>query len=89
MVVHVMVLLLLTMPCTQAGDILRVGGGATGATGGTSTPSADAAAANAAAAITASTADPPLSSMRKPACAAKGCDVETTLRAKTGIRIVG
>lgn len=50
MVVHVMVLLLLTMPCTQAGDILRVGGGATGTTGGTSTPSADAAAANAAAA---------------------------------------
>ena len=28
LVVHVMVLLLLTMPCTQAGDILRVGGGA-------------------------------------------------------------
>lgn len=48
--VHVMVLLLLTMPCTQAGDILRMGGGATGATGATSTPSADAAAANAAAA---------------------------------------
>ncbi len=50
MLVHVMVLLLLTMPCTQAGDILRMGGGATGATGGTSAPSVDATAANAAAA---------------------------------------
>jgi len=50
MLVHVMVLLLMTMPCTQAGDILRVGGGATGATGGTSTPSSDAAGINAAAA---------------------------------------
>ena len=50
LVVHVMVLLLLTMPCTQAGDILRMGGGATGATGGTSAPSVDATAANAAAA---------------------------------------
>ncbi|MHB1080669.1 MAG: filamentous hemagglutinin family protein [Prosthecobacter sp.] len=50
LVVHVMVLLLLTMPCTQAGDILRMGGGATGATGGTAAPSVDATAANAAAA---------------------------------------
>lgn len=50
LVVHVMVLLLLTMPCTQAGDILRMGGGASGATGGTAAPSVDATAANAAAA---------------------------------------
>mgnify|MGYP001788149780 CR=1 FL=1 len=40
----------------------------------------------AAAAIAASTALPPLSIMRKPACAASGCEVETTLRPKTGSR---
>ena len=43
----------------------------------------------AAAAIAASIALPPLSSMRRPACDASGCDVETTLRAKTGLRTVG
>ena len=43
----------------------------------------------AAAAIAASTALPPLSSMRKPACAASGCDVETTLRANSGMRTEG
>ncbi len=40
----------------------------------------------AAAAIAASTALPPAASMRKPACAASGCEVETMLRAKTGRR---
>jgi hypothetical protein len=34
----------------------------------------------------ASTALPPLSSMRRPACAASGCDVATALRASTGMR---
>jgi hypothetical protein len=34
----------------------------------------------------ASTALPPFSSIRKPACAARGCDVATTLRASTGMR---
>jgi hypothetical protein len=34
----------------------------------------------------ASTALPPLSSMRRPACAASGCDVDTTLRASVGMR---
>ena len=34
----------------------------------------------------ASTALPPLSSMRRPACAASGCDVATTLAASTGMR---
>ncbi len=43
----------------------------------------------AAAAIAASIALPPLSSMRRPACDASGCEVETTLRAKTGLRTVG
>ena len=40
----------------------------------------------AAVAMTASTALPPACSMRSPACAASGCEVETTLRAKTGER---
>lgn len=43
----------------------------------------------AAAAIAASTALPPLARMRSPACAASGCEVATTLRAKTGVRVVG
>jgi hypothetical protein len=43
----------------------------------------------AAAAMAASTALPPFHSMRSPACAASGCEVETTLRAKTGMRVVG
>src|SRR5690606_33900292 len=43
----------------------------------------------AAAAIAASTALPPLSSMRRPACAANGWDVDTTLRANSGIRNEG
>ncbi|WP_373684668.1 hypothetical protein [Ramlibacter montanisoli] len=43
----------------------------------------------AAAAIAASTALPPCHSMRRPACAASGCEVETALRAKTGMRVVG
>src|SRR3569623_697862 len=43
----------------------------------------------AAAAIAASTALPPFNSMRRPACAASGCEVETALRAKTGMRVVG
>jgi hypothetical protein len=37
----------------------------------------------------ASTALPPLSSMRRPACAASGCEVATTLRASTGMRCEG
>ena len=41
----------------------------------------------AAEAMAASTALPPLSSMRRPACAASGCEVDTTLRAKTGKRV--
>src|SRR5690606_9651710 len=43
----------------------------------------------AAAAIAASMALPPLSSMRNPACAASGCDVDTTLRANCGMRNEG
>src|SRR5881392_1114646 len=43
----------------------------------------------AAAATAASTALPPLRSMCKPACAASGCEVETTLRANTGTRMDG
>ena len=43
----------------------------------------------AAAAIAASTALPPLASMRRPACAPSGCDVDTMLRANTGRRGVG
>jgi len=39
-----------------------------------------------AAAIAASTALPPASSMRSPACAASGCEVETTLRPMTALR---
>ena len=38
----------------------------------------------AAAAMAASTALPPFHSMRRPACAASGCEVETALRANTG-----
>ena len=34
----------------------------------------------------ASTALPPFNIMRKPACAASGCDVATQLRASTGMR---
>ena len=34
----------------------------------------------------ASTALPPAASICKPACAASGCDVATTLRANTGLR---
>jgi hypothetical protein len=41
----------------------------------------------AAAAMAASTALPPFQSMRRPACAASGCEVDTTLRAKTGMRV--
>ena len=40
----------------------------------------------AAVAIAASTALPPFISIRKPACAASGCEVETTLRPKIGRR---
>ena len=40
----------------------------------------------AAAAMAASIALPPRASMRKPACAAKGCEVATTFLAKTGMR---
>src|SRR6478735_8551921 len=43
----------------------------------------------AAAATAASTALPPFHNMRKPACAASGCEVETTLRAKTDRRADG
>ncbi len=43
----------------------------------------------AAAAMAASIALPPCSSMRRPACEASGCEVETTLRANTGLRTVG
>jgi hypothetical protein len=43
----------------------------------------------AAAAMAASTALPPFNSMRRPACAARGCDVDTTLRANSGIRCDG
>ncbi|MNV46459.1 hypothetical protein D3C71_1382920 [compost metagenome] len=43
----------------------------------------------AAAAMAASTALPPLSSMRRPAWAASGCDVDTTLRANSGMRTEG
>jgi hypothetical protein len=43
----------------------------------------------AAAAIAASIALPPLSIIRRPACDASGCEVETTLRANTGLRTVG
>jgi hypothetical protein len=39
-----------------------------------------------AAAMAASTALPPASSMRRPACAARGCEVETTLRPMTALR---
>jgi len=40
----------------------------------------------AAVAMAASTALPPLRSMCSPACAASGCEVETTLRPKIGRR---
>ncbi|MOA18819.1 hypothetical protein D3C78_1391600 [compost metagenome] len=40
----------------------------------------------AAAAMAASTALPPAHSMRKPACAPRGWEVDTPLRAKTGTR---
>ena len=43
----------------------------------------------AAAAMAASTALPPFHSIRKPACAASGCEVDTMLRANTGRRVVG
>ncbi len=43
----------------------------------------------AAVAIAASTALPPRCRMCSPACEASGCDVATTLRAKTGVRTVG
>ena len=43
----------------------------------------------AAAAIAASTALPPFHSMRQPACAASGCEVETMLRPNTGTRWLG
>jgi len=42
-----------------------------------------------AAATAASMALPPLSSMRRPACAASGCEVATTLRASSGARETG
>ena len=42
-----------------------------------------------AAASAASTALPPASSMRRPAWAARGCEVETTFRASVGRRCVG
>ncbi|MCY1517340.1 hypothetical protein D9M68_520180 [compost metagenome] len=41
----------------------------------------------AAVAMAASTALPPCCRMRRPACAASGCEVATTLRAKTGRRV--
>ena len=41
----------------------------------------------AAAAIAASTALPPLDNMANPACAASGCDVDTTLRTNSGMRV--
>src|SRR5688572_6420090 len=40
-------------------------------------------------ASTASTALPPFIIMRSPACAASGCEVETTLRASVGMRCDG
>ena len=40
-------------------------------------------------AITASTALPPFNSMRRPACAASGCEVDTQLRARIGMRCEG
>jgi hypothetical protein len=43
----------------------------------------------AAVAMAASTALPPCCSIFKPACAASGCEVATTLRAKTGRRALG
>ncbi|CFN71510.1 Uncharacterised protein [Bordetella pertussis] len=43
----------------------------------------------AALATAASAALPPSARMRSPACAASGWDVATTLRAKTGIRVLG
>ncbi len=43
----------------------------------------------AAVAIAASTALPPCCMILSPACAASGCEVETTLRAKTGSRADG
>ncbi len=43
----------------------------------------------AAAAMAASTALPPFHSMRRPACAASGCEVDTALRANTGMRVLG
>src|SRR5205814_6615338 len=43
----------------------------------------------AAAATAASTALPPWRSIASPACAASGCDVATTLRANSGLRVVG
>ena len=43
----------------------------------------------AAAAMAASTALPPFHIIRKPACAASGCEVEQTLRAITGMRVLG
>src|SRR3954466_10460284 len=43
----------------------------------------------AAAATAASTALPPFHSMRRPACAASGWEVETALRANTGMRVLG
>lgn len=43
----------------------------------------------AAVATAASTALPPFCRMRRPACAASGCEVDTTLRAKTGMRVEG
>ncbi len=42
-----------------------------------------------AAASAASTALPPASSIRRPACAASGCEVDTTFRASVGLRCVG
>ena len=41
----------------------------------------------AAAAMAASTALPPAHSMRRPACAASGWEVDTALRANTGTRL--
>ena len=43
----------------------------------------------AAAAMIASTALPPCASMVRPACAASGCEVATTLRANSGKPVVG
>ena len=43
----------------------------------------------AAVAIAASTALPPARSICRPACAASGCEVATTLRANSGLRTVG